>query len=65
LDIEREGFMKPDMTARRKKEYHKPTLKRLDPSEAIAEIKAAAKAGNKSAQKVLERIGGAKPDRAG
>ena len=45
-----------DETASRKKPYSKLKLSRLDPDETLARIKDAAKAGNKSAKTMLERI---------
>ena len=39
-----------------KKPYSKPALKHLDPQEVLAGIKAAAQAGDKSAQAMLDRI---------
>ena len=48
--------MELDETARRKKPYSKLKLNRLDPQETLARIKDAAKAGNKSAKTMLDRI---------
>jgi hypothetical protein len=45
-----------DDAASRKKAYGKLKLDRLDPQEALAKIKRAAKAGNKSAKTMLDRI---------
>jgi hypothetical protein len=45
-------------TAKGKKPYSKPALKRLDPQEALPRIKARALAGDKRAQTMLDRISG-------
>ena len=50
------------MTSQRKKSYSEPKLRRLDPEDALARLSAAARAGNASAQTMLDQIRRGKAD---